>query len=100
MMKLDVIYLFKKKRFQLRFKKINIRTTSDFKGELVPKKSGLYRKKKTLSKQRREPATNVTHTWRRCLLFGRRSHRSEVSALITAKWSKLGWRTFDMSKKD
>ena len=46
MMKLDVIYLFKKKRFQLRFKKINIRTTSDFKGELVPKKSGLYRKKR------------------------------------------------------
>ena len=46
MMKLNVIYLFKKKRFQLRFKKINIRTSSDFKGELVPKKSGLYRKKK------------------------------------------------------
>ena len=36
MMKLNVIYLFKKKRFQLRFKKINIRTSSNFKGELVP----------------------------------------------------------------
>ena len=36
MTKLNVIYLFKKKRFQLRFKKINIRTSSNFKGELVP----------------------------------------------------------------
>ena len=36
MMKLNVIYLFKKKRFRLRFKKINIRTSSNFKGELVP----------------------------------------------------------------
>ena len=36
MMKLTVIYLFKKKSFQLRFKKINIRTSSNFKGELVP----------------------------------------------------------------
>ena len=34
MMKLNVIYLFKKKRFQLRFEKINIRTSSE--GELVP----------------------------------------------------------------
>ena len=36
MTKLNVIHLFKKKRFQLRFKKINIRTSSNFKGELVP----------------------------------------------------------------
>ena len=35
-MKLDVIYLFKKKRFELKFKKINIRKSSNFKGELVP----------------------------------------------------------------
>ena len=35
-MKLNVIYLFKKKSFQLRFKKINIRTSSNFKGKLVP----------------------------------------------------------------
>ena len=40
MMKLNVIYLFKKKRFQLRFKKINIRTSSNFKGELVPQSGG------------------------------------------------------------
>ena len=33
MIKLNVIYLKKKKRFQLRFKKINIRTSSTFKGE-------------------------------------------------------------------
>ena len=39
-MKLNVIYLFKKKRFQLRFKKINIRTSSNFKGELVPYSGG------------------------------------------------------------
>ena len=36
MMKLNVIYLFKKKHFQLRVKKINIRTSTNFKGELVP----------------------------------------------------------------
>ena len=36
MMKLNVTYLFKKKRFQLRFKQISIRTSSNFKGELVP----------------------------------------------------------------
>ena len=36
MTKLNVIYLFKKKCFQLRFKKINIRTSANFKGELVP----------------------------------------------------------------
>ena len=54
MMKLDVIYLFKKKRFQLRFKKINIRTSSDFKGELVPKKSGLYREKNRHSRSKGE----------------------------------------------
>ena len=35
-MKLNAIYLFKEKRFQLRFKKINIGTSSNFKGELVP----------------------------------------------------------------
>ena len=36
MMKLNVLYLFKKKRLQLRYKKIDIRTSSNFKGELVP----------------------------------------------------------------
>ena len=35
-MELNVICLFKKKRFQLRFKKINIRASPNFKGELVP----------------------------------------------------------------
>ena len=40
MMELNVICLFKKKRFQLRFKKINIKTSSNFKGELVPQSGG------------------------------------------------------------
>ena len=40
MTKLNVIHLFKKKRFQLRLKKINIRKSSNFKGELSKGSNG------------------------------------------------------------